>query len=215
VATPNYVDLVMFKTAMGITRPTDDGLATMALSAASRSVDKFCQRRFWLDPIPVTRTFVPSGGLLYLDLWANDSGNDIGALDGLTVATDTSGDGTFDTEWSLADYQILPVNASYADPNPEPWTAIRAVGRKTFPWLVNTWLTHLNRVAVTARWGWPAVPDDVIQATMIKASRLYHRKDSPSGVLGFGEYGVKLSPKEDPDVILLLTDYQRAPVLVA
>ncbi len=187
-----------------------------ALNSASRSVDAYCQRRFWLDPTPVARTFVPQQGLLDLDLNQDDPlGSEIGNS-AVTVATDPGGTGVYSQVWASSDFQLLPYNAPYAFGEARPWNALRAVGGKTFPWLVNTWLTHLNRVQITARWGWPSVPENVRQATQIKAARLFSRKDSPQGVAGFGEFGViRITQKDDPDVCILLETYRRLPVLVA
>jgi len=207
--TNGYTDLTTFKAYMGITVSTLDSQCESAVNAASRLVDGYCQRRFWLDGSAVARTFMPKS-LTCLDLE-----DDIGSTSSFTLKTDASGDGTFETTWAAADYQLLPVNAATASPEAKPWTAIRAVGTKTFPWLVNTWLTRLDRVQVTALWGWPAVPDAVRQATLIKAARLFRRKDSPEGVAGFGDFGpVRLSRLEDGDVMSLLDPYRRAPVLV-
>src|SRR4051812_37080878 len=205
-----YTDLTTFKAYMGITVSTLDTQLTMALNAASRSIDNYCQRKFWLDSVAVARTFQPKY-LSYIDLEG-----DIGSLTDLVVKTGASGDGTFGTTWAATDYQLYPVNAPYAFPEAEPWTAIRAVGTKTLPWLVDRWLTHLDRVQVTAKWGWPAVPDAVVQACLIKGSRLFHRKDSPQGIAGYGDFGpVRLSRSEDTDVTGLLDPYRRVPVLVA
>lgn len=216
MAVTTYTDLAAMKDWLNITKTTDDAKLTSAISAASRAVDNFCQRRFWLDVVPVARTFTPSEGLLYMDLWANDSGNDIGSAAGLVLAVDTSGDGTYEQVFTAADIQLLPVNAPYASPEPKPWTALRAVGTRTFPWLVNTWLTHLNRVQITALWGWPQIPDDVVMATKIKAARLFHRKDSPAGVSGLDNFGpIRISKSEDGDVVSLLTPYQYMSILVA
>jgi hypothetical protein len=211
-----YTDLNTMKAWLGI--PADntdnDAKVTAAIAAASRSVDNYCQRRFWLDTVLTARTFQPYD-LLMLDLWCDGPGGDIGSLTGLTVACDTSGDGTYETVWSTTDFQPLPVNAPYAYAEPRPWTKLRAVGTKTFPWLVNTWLTHLNRVQVTALWGWPEIPEDVITATKLKAARIFHRKDSVQGIAGFGEFGaVKLSRGEDSDAMLLLTPYMYMSILV-
>jgi hypothetical protein len=211
-----YTDLYTLKLWLGITGSSADTLLTASLNAASRAVDGYCQRRFWLDPTPVARTFRPDT-LLDIDLIRQDpSGGDIGSTTGLVVATDPSGDGTYEVVWASTDYQLLPANAARAYPQPKPWTALRAVGTKTFPWLINTWLTRLDRVQITARWGWPEVPDAVTEATLIKAARLYHRKDSPQGVLGFGEFGaVRVTQRDDPDVCLLLDDYRVHGALVA
>lgn len=194
---------------MGAPTTPGDEVMEAAINAASRAVDNYCQRRFWLDGSLVARTFIPQSLTLL------EFGDDIGSTSGLILATDASGDGSFETTWAAGDYQLLPVNAPYAWPEAKPWTEVRAVGSKTFPWLVNTWLTRLDRVQITAKWGWPAVPDAVGYACRIKAARLVSRKDSPQGVLGFGDFGpVRLSRSEDADVMGLLDAYRKMPVLV-
>jgi hypothetical protein len=55
----------------------------------------------------------------------------------------------------------------------------------------------------------------VISATLIKAARLYMRKDAVNGIAGYGDFGpVRLSKGEDSDVISLLFGYQYSPILV-
>jgi hypothetical protein len=63
------------------------------------------------------------------------------------------------------------------------------------------------RVRVTARWGWPSVPDGVAQAAALLAARLYRRKDSPEGVLGSSEWGAVRVARFDPDVEGLIAPY--------
>lgn len=208
--TNGYTDVPTLKAYLGITVPTLDAQLESAINAASRAIDGYCQRRFWLDSNANAQTFIPQS-LTMLDL-----DDDIGTTNALVIKTDASGDGVYETTWASTDYQLLPVNAPTANPEAKPWTALRAVGTKTFPWLVNTWLTRLDRVQVTARWGWPAVPSAVSQACLIKASRFFHRKDSPQGIAGFGDFGpVRLGRGEDGDVAALLDSYRRLPTLVA
>lgn len=208
--TNGYTTLVLIKAYLGITVSTYDTQLESAVNAASRTIDNYCQRKFWLDPTAVARTFVPQT-LTHIEFDA-----DIGDAASVVLKTDASGDGVYETTWVASDYQLLPVGAATAFPEAEPWTEIRAVGTKTFPWLVNTWLTRLDRVQITAKWGWPAVPDSVSQACLIKAARLFHRKDSPQGIAGFGDFGpVRLAKGEDADVMSLLNAYRRVPVLVA
>lgn len=210
-----YADLADLKLWLNISAAVNDDLGRRALNAASRAVDAYCQRRFWLDPTPVARTFQPDD-LLELDMVDQDSTACVGTTDGFSIATDATGKGNFDVVWSPTDYQLLPSDAPLASPEPKPFTGIRAIGGRTFPWLVNTWLTRLDRVQVTARWGWPEVPEAVAEATLIKAARLYLRKDSPQGVIGFGDFGpVRVSAKGDPDVCDLLDPYRVHGVLLA
>lgn len=207
MSSPVYCEQAMLKEYLGITAAINEWQLAQAIKAASRSVDNYCGRRFWLDPDPVTRTFVAAGSI---GLEFPDDG--IGDLTGLAVATDPAGDATYPTVWAPADYQLLPIDAPYAAPEPQPWTAIQAVGTLTFPF-VGGWRSisvgRQDRVQITARWGWPAVPDAVVSACLIKAAALYHRKDSPQGIAGFGDFGVvRLSRREDTDVCGLLDPYR-------
>lgn len=185
---------------------TDDTVLEFAINSASRWIDGYCGRRFWIDTTASAQTFVPDSlTLLCLD-------DDIADSASVIVKTDAGGDGTFETTWAATDFQLLPQNAPHSWPEAKPWTAIRAVGTRTFPWLVNTWLTRLDRVQVTAKWGWPAVPDAVKQACFVKAAKLYKRRDTVQGVIA--DAGMYLGSKEDPDVIRLLQPYRKTPVLV-
>jgi hypothetical protein len=65
-------------------------------------------------------------------------------------------------------------------------------------------------VKVTAVFGWPAVPIAITQATIIQASRIYKRLESPLGVAGFGDLGaISVTRDLDPDVAQLVAPYRR------
>lgn len=64
-------------------------------------------------------------------------------------------------------------------------------------------------VRVTALWGWPAVPAEVEPAALLKAARLWKRRDTPTGVEGFGDFVVRISRSEDADVAALLAPLRR------
>jgi hypothetical protein len=170
---------------------TRDDLLGQALTTASRSIDKTCGRRFWLDPAPVARTYrlrgrivsEQDGDVLLVD--------DLGSEAGLTVETGTSGN------WSaVTGYETVPDNA-LADGR--PITALLRVG--------GSWGSASGRVRVTGQFGWPTVPDDIEMATLLQASRLYKRKDSPEGVTGSAEWGVVRLSRRDPDVWNLIEQY--------
>lgn len=188
-----YADLAALKLRLSIETgdTTRDTLLNSALAAASRSIDKTTGRRFWLDAAPVARTFrvhgrvsrEPDGDLLLVD--------DIGDAAGMTVER---GGGT---TWSaVSGYETAPENA-LADGL--PLTGLRL--------LYGSWGAGTARVRITARFGWPAVPDDIAEATLIQAARLYRRKDSPEGVMGSGEWGVVRLSRRDPDVWVLIEPF--------
>lgn len=205
-----YCSVSEFSAHLGSTASASEAQMQSVLNAASRWVDAQCGgRRFWLDPVAVARTYEPT--CLY-ELRVDD----IGSSSGVIVATDASGDGTFETVWASTDYQLLPYNAPYRGPEAEPWTKIAAIGTQTFPWLSGSYLNRSDRVQITARWGWPAIPEAVTEATKIRAAALFHRKNSPQGIVSFDDFGaVRLGRGEDRDVMSLLAPYRRNPVMVA
>lgn len=121
------------------------------------------------------------------------NGFDIATSAGLTVATGSVG-GTFTP---LTTYSLYPDHAMV-----DGWPIEGLVQP------VGIWVQLPGfRVRVTAQWGWPSVPDDILQATLILARRLFSRKDSPSGVMGSAEWVVNLA-KSDPDVVKLTERYK-------
>jgi hypothetical protein len=129
--------------------------------------------------------------------------DDVSTLTGLVVKTDTNADGTFDQTWASSDYQVEPLNNLVKG---RSVNNLRAVGDYLFP----VYGDGLASVEVTAKWGWPAVPDPIEQATLMMASRLYGRKASPMGVIGVGDFGPVRISRSDPDVAHMLMDYRRA-----
>lgn len=182
-----YSTLPLLKKHVGGITDTDrDDLLNAALEAASRSVDDFCGRRFYLDVSATARVYNPSGRLYYDDLIVDD----IGATTGLVVETGNATDG-----WTVVttDVETGPDNAIIQG---DPIT--RLVN-------LNGWVFgSRDRVRVTAKWGFPAVPAQVSQATLIQAARLYKRKESPEGVLGNAEWGSIRLSRVDPDVAALV-----------
>jgi hypothetical protein len=181
----------------GITDAVDDDTLDVAVAAANEAVVTTCQRNF--DTATAgTRVYYPINSHTVLV-------DDFTSL--TSLATDTSDDGTFDTTWNTADYQIEPLNG-LVDGRSVPYYKIRSVEAKEFPTL-----GHRASVQVTAVFGWAAVPDPVTQAARIMAARMWRRKDSPEASFGFGEFALRLA-REDPDVISLLRPYVKTPVLI-
>jgi hypothetical protein len=175
----------------------DDNVIARALLAASHGVDNFCHTHFWQTTAGTNRVF-DACDTRRLRI------NDAAAV--TAVATDKDGDGVFETAWAAGDYQLLPLNPSAA-PETLPFSEIWAIGTLTFPPPV--YAKRLGRVQVTGTWGWPVVPDAVVQSTLLLANRLVKRKESPEGVSGFDEFGViRISARDDPDAVRYLTPYR-------
>jgi hypothetical protein len=188
-----YVTLEELKAQLGIEADdaTRDALLNRARSSASRSIDKTTGRRFWLDETAVQRVFNPRGNIVREDDGDLFLVDDIGDAAGLIVETGSG------SSWAaVTDYETHPDNA-LADGKPVT-ALLRPLG---------TWGIATTRLRVTARFGWPSVPDDIVEAAMIQASRLYKRKDSPEGIIGSAEWGVRNLSRRDPDVWALIEPY--------
>lgn len=176
-----------------------EAIAERAINATSRAVEKHCMgRRFWQDPSVVVRTFTPE-----FPTWLTVA--DISTTTGLIVRSGITG--ALDTTLTIGtDFRLEPRNAA-ADGPAYSWYRIVLVGNRRFSTSADA------EVEVTARWGWSEVPDEVTQATILRAAQIFKRKESVSGVAGFGEFGaVRISPRLDPDVVDLLRPFR--PILV-
>jgi hypothetical protein len=64
-------------------------------------------------------------------------------------------------------------------------------------------------VRIQGVYGFTPVPIQVVQATIILASRYYKRLDSPLAVAGFGDMGAIRVGKVDPDVAQLVRPFKK------
>lgn len=178
----------------------DQALIERAVNAASRAVDEWCGRKFWLAPSATARTYRPEdAGLLLVD--------DIGSAAGLQVRTDPGLDGSWSALWTLdADFLLGPENAD-ADGGAFAWWRIEALSG-----LLSVARTRRPTLQVTARWGWSAVPVQVEQATILRATAIFKRKDAAFGIAEFAEFGPVRIGRSDPDVIDLLSPFRRVVV---
>ena len=185
----DYATLTEVKTALRVTDTTDDTEIQAKLTSASRRVDRDTGRRFYLDSVTSARTYTP----VHEELLSVD---DIGTETGLIVEVGRG------TGWSTVDsnsYDLLPDNAI------TDGKAIETIQRVYGCWP----LWGAQRVRVTAKWGWPAVPDEIKNATILLAARLFRRKDSPEGVKGFSDLGVVRVSRYDSDYDNLIGPYIR------
>ena len=172
-----------------------------AINAASRAVDRHCGRQFWRDASVTTRTYVPTHPTLLLV-------DDISTRTGLVVSVGSDGT-TFPTVLTSTSYLLEPRNADVVaggdTADAHAFWEIRRLGGQ--------WSTGrgLPTVQVVARFGWSTIPDEVKQATIIKAAALFKRKDAPFGVAGFSEFGAVRVTRADADVMDLLAPFELAP----
>jgi hypothetical protein len=200
--TNGYATRNQIKAALriGTADTLDDELIDNCAGAASRLIDGYCNRQFWSVGSATTRVYMAE----------NDFYCHIDDIAGTAITLKTSGatDGTFDVTWTPSDYQLEPLNGRL-DGLQWSYDKIRAVGDYLFP-TVNGNYGEQALVQLTAVFGWPSVPEPVTQATIIQASRIFKRYDSPLGVAGFGDLGaIRVSRFLDPDMAQLVEPYRR------
>jgi hypothetical protein len=157
----------------------------------SAAIDEHCFRSFAVPTSATARTFHPTR-----DLCMVDELDDIADTTSLAVAVDLTDSGT---------YSALSSTAWFAEVDNRSGRVLGIRSTSTFPWSVQGRRT----LQVTARYGWPAVPGPVERAALIWALRLLNRRQTPTGIMGFGEFGgVRLSTI-DPDVRALLSPFRR------
>ncbi len=187
-----YATLAQVKAALRITDSVDDSLLEMAIDSASRLIDGYTYRYFY-NAGTATRNFAAEDSYLVL----------MDDLISISELRTTDEIGSEYVTWNPTDYQLQPVNGKQDGLN-TPYTSILAVDDKLF----NT-LGSQALVRITGVWGWSAVPIAVTQATIIQASRIYKRLDSPLGVAGFGDLGaIRVGRALDPDVEQLVMPYR-------
>ncbi len=184
-----YISVEDMKSMLGITNDDEDAELTRAVMAAYRAIDNSAGKRsFWLTDLQ-TRTIETDRRIVpvrrtptpYYKLIVPD----IGATAGFAV-TGFAGAALMETTELLEG---------------RPIKAIRLPWGSTFTY---------GEIAITAQWGWPSVPDDIIWANQTQAQRYYRRKGSPEGIAGTPEWGLVTIPRLDPDVRKIVTDYQRS-----
>lgn len=193
--TNGYCTLAEIKASLNITDSVDDTALESAVTAASRMIDDYTERFFYVNGSvgsPVTRYYTA------LDPYTIN-------IDDITtvseVATDDNFDRTFGTVWSTTDYMVEPIN------NPIkswPYNRVLAIGSYIFPYQLP------QSVRVKGVWGFSAIPAEVNMAALIQSSRLFGRRQSPFGIAGSPDLGtVRLYSRLDADVEVLLRPYRK------
>ena len=198
--TNGYATLVQFQAYANMSTITADETTTIekAIEAASRTIDRIADRRFYMDTNATARLYRT------VDFYTLPV-DDIGSTSGLVVALDADGNGNYSDTLTLnTDYILDPVTAPQKG---RPYTAITMVGPDTFPLPIS----RRPQVQVTAKFGWynGTPPDDVVEACLILSADYVKRASSVGGVLGLSELGaIRMSPL-GRDISAIVRAYRR------
>jgi len=160
------------------------------VTAASRLIENYTGRRFYLDASPSARTYDAVGGT-DLDI------DDVASV--TTVKTD-DGSGAWATTIASTDYQLSSPVRGW------PRTHIRLLAG-TFPTPSAT--TRTDLIEVTGIWGWATVPAEVTAACRLVVAELVKLRDAPLGVAGGADFGVAYTRNDMPSRARQLLDPYR------
>lgn len=205
----DYCTAAELKADLGVGDSADDLSIASAIAAASREIDAHCGRSFWQDTEVVTREFFATSAMCVdlLDQPGEQPAREISTATGLIVKSD-DGSGAFASTLTISTgFLLYPRNAA-ADGF--PYSEIKVVDGTGFSRAYNGRAT----VQITARFGWPSIPDDVNKACRIQAAQLFKAKDAAFGVVSFGDAGALRvgSKRLHPVAAGLLERYQIVPV---
>jgi hypothetical protein len=193
--TNGYATLAQIKSAMRIPSADtiDDAMLEMAIESASRMIDAECDRNFYSSGT-ATRDFVPN------DSYVVDT-DDLTSI--ISVKLDDQGDQSFTITLAESDYQTEPVNQRVSG-NAYPIYRLRMIG----DYLLPIWGKQAT-VRIQGVYGFTPTPIQVTQATLLQASRLHKRADSPLGMTwGVDGMGMRVG-KVDPDVAMLIRPFKK------
>lgn len=197
---PDYATTAELKSYLRITDAVDDAELALAVTAASRAIDHATNRQFGQVSPVQARIYTARFDRHTWDRWVIDT-DDISSATGLLINLDDNDDQVFDKP--ITDFRLAPVNE---DEKARPWTQI-VVNRDS----TNIPTSIRDSVQVTALWGWAAVPTTIKQATLLQASRFFHRRNSPWGIAGSPDTGseLRLLDRVDVDVMVMVRSYRR------
>lgn len=169
-----------------------------ALTAASRGLDNLCSRRFYPDADATQVRYYTPYDQTTLSI------DDLIELTSIDVG---DGDGQFATEWTEnTNFVLEPLNA---EADGRPWDRVTVTN--------GGWLPCAARsVRITGKFGWSEVPAGVKEATIILAVKIVKRvREAPFGVVSVGLDSAMRIARSDPDVMFLVAEYIKNPVVVA
>jgi len=202
--TDPYATKTEYKVAVGKTGTDEDTDIDRCLADVSRYIERECDRFFGQDAAVVTRLYDGNGqDILYVD--------DIATLTGLIVKVDLNADyaftGTDETLTVDTHFWLGPANALLG-PEARPYRYLQVRPDNS---VFSAWPKQARSVQVTAKFGWPAVPGPIREATILITREWRDlAKAGPTGMMQNVEDVIRLSPAAFATVQRIKREYGRA-----
>jgi hypothetical protein len=198
-----YATRAMLKARMGIpdSNTSRDTELDRRLLSASTDINAWTHRQFGRAEVATTRRFrAGRSGVDTHDFWTDED----------LAITPYSG-GVAGTAWDVSSIELEPMDGIVNETPGWPYRRI------SYPFgdhpLIRAMSWSGYSIYVTAKWGWAAIPENVVTSCLMLAVADDKAKDAPFGVAGFGDYAVRI--RQNPMVEEKLRDYVIDPVKVA
>lgn len=185
-----YLDIDEFKLAVGDDGNDYDDLYIRAIDAASRRIDLWTGRHFYIVENDIRRVRPSTTYYAYVGDFMNP--------EDIEIRTD-DGSGSFNEVWSYPNDWMPEPFVQY---NSTPFNRIMAVGTKEFT-------LGSRRPTVQGSggpWGWAGVPSPVVQSSQILSIAYFKSKDFTGGDIGMPGFGVGGTNVRATDTIELARD---------
>lgn len=175
-----YASLAKLKARLGIvdSNTAKDAELQDRLDSATVDIYRWCGRQFGRDEEVSERRFYPGPtGVDVDDFWT---------ADGLAV-TPYLGT-TAGTPWTVSGLTLEPLSGVVDGVPGWPYR------RLAYGWALGSTFGFYGcgQVAVSARWGWASVPKNVETACLLLAAMDNKAGDAPFGVVGFGDFAMRI-----------------------
>lgn len=183
-----------------------------ACAAASGEVESYCRRQFNQDTTASPRIYEPAKTLRAMPLMVplpvsrTIIVDDFYDLSTLVVEISILDNSWVSPPWTLdVDYHVEPLNGRVMG-KIRPYRRIVVNPKRP---LISDW----DRIRVTAKWGWPSIPPEVVQATLVLAAYNFKVATAPLGLPSTGMQNRRLGDgvvkvAEHPQLAWLLNEYR-------
>ena len=189
-----YLTVADLKSYVRSELSVDDGWYDAAISTAEGIINNNTGRQFVVasPTVSTARSYMASDGEL---LMIHDAAAIVSVVDnGVTLTSGT-------------DYQAEPLNGlSYAGET-VPYSVLRRLGYYGNRWYSWYAVPNAATVVVTARWGWSAIPAQIVEACKIIAKDVFLQRDVAHGLIGVSDVG-GIGTRENRVVVDAIAAYQ-------
>jgi len=189
--TNGYATLAEYKAWITMRRSSasgdaaDDEVIEGHIEAASRYIDRETGTRFFADSVDKTRYYTPA------DSWLLDI--DPLSVSPTSVSIDTTGLRSYTALTENTDFELLPYNAALEG---QPYTQLAIITALSS----YSWPQLTKGVKVIGKFGFPSVPDDIKEATLMIAQNMNSARSgqTSAGRVTVTAAGVVIRPEEVP-----------------